>query len=542
MTGNFTGGRSALRTFGVVLVVLGLTVQAGAAQMSVAQGDAAVADSTTVVSVETTWADGINETSVVAAGNVTSLADNESATVWLEYRTNGSTTWQSTAQQTVDSVGPFREVLTGLESGATYEYRARAAGNSSSGVNGSVETFTVPDNPPVVETGPAERVTESSARLTATVEWLGNADSAEVVFVVSPVGSDTTVSTSGQTITDSGSVGETVRKLRPNTTYEAVAHVHASDGDNATAGPVQFTTDTQFVVTTDGVGTVNETAVRLSGSVVDLGGADSADVGFEYRERGATEWMQTAWTTVTAPGTVNETLTGLSPETTYEVRATGAAVDNDRATGETLTVATDSAFAVSTDSATVVNDTAVTVDGGVTDLGGADAATVTVEYRRAGTSEWLTARRTEVASTGDVSATVTGLEAGTDYEVRVTGSASDGDRATGAVRTVTTDRAASAPAVDSFTTDQKRSPNPHLEFTADWDVSDADGDLDTVTVEVVDSDGRVVRTATTSVSGGSASGADSFKLKHVRNQRFTVRLTVTDESGHSTTETRTVAE
>jgi len=40
------------------------------------------------------------------------------------------------------------------------------------------------------------------------------------------------------------------------------------------------------------------------------------------------------------------------------------------------------------------------------------------------------------------------------------------------------------------------------------------------------------------VYGSTASGSDHVRLKHVRNQRFTVRLTVTDDAGESTTETR----
>ena len=1038
MTGEVhTGERSVLRTIAVVTVLLGLTVQAGAAQVSLQQGASVDSTAGSSVAVETTWADPINESSVVVAGNLTALAANESADVWFEYRQKGTASWHSSTIETVETVGPFREVLTGLESGATYEYRARAA-DGSAAINGTISTVTVPDNPPTVKAEPAASVTESSARLSANVGWLGNADSAEVFFVVSPVGSDETIRTASETITQDGTVTQTVQQLRPNTSYEFVAHVHASDGDNATASPLQFTTDTEFAVRTGVAGAVNETAVKVTGWVSDFGGADSADVGVEYRRQDASQWTQAGWTTVTSSATVSETITGLSSETTYEVRVVGAAIDNDQDTGQTLTVTTESdpapsvsttgpadvsetfvgmtasvtdlggaesvdvtfelrqsgasewrtvaartiseprdvradyfdlqsnttyeyravaagsdgdnatgapvqfttdtefavrtdgalarnatavgvtgqitdfggaesasafvqyrlagasnwtrtnetratlssagsiegvvtglapettyevriravgtdedqdfgqavtvttdsdaapavaatgvsdvtehsarmagtvtdlggadsaeaafqlrrpdsnewftfetrtvrgpadlnatfrdfqanstydyrvvvnasdgdiatsdsvafttdeavsvttdaasavnssaivangsvehfgesadvsveyrkpgsytwtvgaqtsvssagtfegvvtgldpgttyevrvravasdgyegygavhnvttgddpdpiasttgatnvtedsarltasvtdlggadgatvtvslrnvetgerstvatrtisgpadvsvlaeglsadttyayhvvveatdgdvvetgserfttetALAVTTDSTSVVNESAVTVSGTLADLGGADTATVAVEYRQAGTSEWVTAEQSTLASPGDVTATVDGLGSGTTYEVRLTATASDGDADAGDALTATTETAASAPAVDSFSTDQAHSPNPHLEFSADWSVSDADSDLDTVTVDVIDSDGTVVRSTTSSVGGGSATGSDSFKLKHVRNQEFTVKLTVTDESGRTTTETRTVTE
>lgn len=943
MTGNSsTGARTALRTVGVVLVVLGLAVQAGAAQLPVAQGATEVGetgDGATAVDVETTWADPINESSVVAAGNVTALADNASATVWLEYRANGSASWQSTARQTVESVGSFREVVTGLTSGASYEYRARAeAGNDT--VSGSVGTFEVPDNPPTVETEPAETVKESGAALTGSVQWLGNAESAEVRFAYRPVGADEFQRTPARTVTSDGSVEWFVETLEPNTTYEYRVEATASDGDAATGSLVEFTTDepfavrtdevtpvnatavtvdatvenfgdapsadgfvqyreagadtwrtavqtgassagafggnvtgldpgtdyqfrayglasdgdsdygavanvttgdgpdsapaaaptgatgvtedsarltatvtdlggadsaevsfvlrrdgaeqgetvaasnvsapgdvaatvdglaadasyeyravveasdgdavetdaaafatdTEFAVRTESASTVNGTAVTVTGAVADLGGADAATLVFEYRANGTTEWTRAGTSKLDAAGSDAVTVTGLEPGAEYEVRVTGAAVDNDRDTGESLPVATDAdpapavtttgatdvsehsarltatvtdlggadsadvtfewrragteqwgpvgtrtvtgpadlnatfrdfqanstyefravvtasdgdtatggvrtlttdaEFSVVTDSVVAVNDTAVSVNGRVVDLGGADAATATVEYRAVGASEWSTAAPTKRSTAGDVDATVTGLDPGTEYEVRVTATASDGDSdagrvlsartdaplavsttgavevngsaatltgnltaiggaddasvafeyraggdddwqtvsagnvsspgefrrtvtgldagatyefravatasdgddAAGETRTLTTEASESAPAIDSFDVWEFWSPNPHLAFMAVWDVSDDDGDLDEVTVEVVDGDGAVVDSATTDAAGDEHGGANYFRLKHVDGEEFTVRLVVTDESGETTTDTRTVSD
>ncbi len=417
--------------------------------MSVAQGDGAV-DGAVVhadaVSVETTWADPINESSVVAAGNVTALAANESATVWLEYRRDGASTWQSTSRQTVDSVGDFREVFTGLVSGASYEYRARAeAGNDT--VSGSTGTFEVPDNPPTVKAGAVRDVGERSANLTASVGWLGGADSAEVYFVVSPVDSETAFPTERQTVTGDGPVSHVTGQLEPNTTYESTVHVEASDGDDATGEPVRFTTAAAFAVETHGVAAVNATALKASGAVTDFGGAESADVGFEYRRAGANEWTAAGWTTVTGTEAVSATLTGLSPNTTYEVRAVGAAIDNDRDIGETLTVTTDAAAdpdtdpAVTATGATDVTQHTANVTASVADLGGADSAEVAFQLRGGFADDWFTFETRTVSGPADLTATFRDFQANTTYEYRAVLTASDGDNATGEPVRFTTDEA-----------------------------------------------------------------------------------------------------
>ncbi len=108
--------------------------------------------------------------------------------------------------------------------------------------------------------------------------------------------------------------------------------------------------------------------------------------------------------------------------------------------------------------------------------------------------------------------------------------------------TVSNDTSESAPTVESYTVTEAGSPNPHAEITADWSVADADGNLDTVVVEVVDGSGSVVDSNTTDVGGSSASGTDQFKVKHAQNQTFDVTLTVSDTAGNSASATRTVTE
>jgi hypothetical protein len=202
----------------------------------------------------------------------------------------------------------------------------------------------------------------------------------------------------------------------------------------------------------------------------------------------------------------------------------------------------DTSVAVSTDAATDVGETSATLNGSLSDLGGASSADVAFEYREAGASSWSTTAAQTLSSTGGFSESVSGLSGGTDYEYRATAEASDGDTSTGSTATFTTSSADVPPTVESYAVSEAGSPNPHAEITAEWTVSDAGGDLASVVVEVFDSEGTLAADARTDVSGSSASGSDEFKIRHADGQTFDVTLTVTDENGATASQTATVTE
>jgi subtilisin family serine protease len=86
------------------------------------------------------------------------------------------------------------------------------------------------------------------------------------------------------------------------------------------------------------------------------------------------------------------------------------------------------------------------------------------------------------------------------------------------------------PTIDNFTVSTRTS-GPWLRAEMSWTVSDEDGDLDTVVLELLDGT-SVVDSVTINVSGSSASGETELRT---RGSADSVRLTVTDEAGNSTT-------
>ncbi|WP_396610542.1 DNRLRE domain-containing protein [Haloferax sp. S1W] len=315
---------------------------------------------------------------------------------------------------------------------------------------------------------------------------------------------------------------------RLDVTYEA----ESGDGDASVA------------VTTESPSAVGETTATLEGTLTDLGGAASADVSFEYRKVGASNWATTATQTLSATGSFSESVDGLTDGVEYEYRAVATASDGDTATGSVVTfTTTDDPPAVTTGSATNVGETTATLEGSLDDLGNAASADVGFEYREVGASSWSGTTPQTLSATGGFSTAVDGLASGTDYEFRAVVDASDGDTATGSsVPFTTTESTNHPPAIDDYTVTELGSPNPHAEIIADWAVSDADGNLRRVMVEVVDSGGQTVGRSETSVGGTSATGRDEFKIKHVRGERFDVTLTVTDSDGATANATQSVRE
>lgn len=89
------------------------------------------------------------------------------------------------------------------------------------------------------------------------------------------------------------------------------------------------------------------------------------------------------------------------------------------------------------------------------------------------------------------------------------------------------------PVIDAFNV-STRTTGPLFRAMANWSVSDIDGNLSSVTVEMLNGS-SVVDAVTTSVSGSSASGSTEVIT---RGSADAVRLTVTDSTGKSVTETK----
>lgn len=192
---------------------------------------------------------------------------------------------------------------------------------------------------------------------------------------------------------------------------------------------------------------------------------------------------------------------------------------------------------VSTGTAGAIDDTSATLTGTLGDLGDAASADVFFEYRKSFETTWVATPKQTFSEPTGYSADVTGLEPGTEYTFRAAAVDSNGFQTTGGGAQFTTTGSGSPPTIDTFTVTEAGDPNPHVDITVEWSVSDPNGDLAEVVVGLLDADGNLLDAIPTDVSGSSASGTDEFFVKKGEGQRYTVSLTVTDQQGQRTIQT-----
>ncbi|WP_255198803.1 fibronectin type III domain-containing protein [Halorarius litoreus] len=339
----------------------------------------------------------------------------------------------------------------------------------------------------------------------------------------------------------------------------------APDGSTSDSGSTDSST---LAVSTMEPSSVGSTTATLTGSLDSLGGATGASVYFEHRATGTDDWRSTSPETVEETGTFEATVDLLESGTEYEYRAIAETVDGN-ATGSAVSFNTsyNHYLEVQTfDNSGIVYD--FTVDGSV------------VKADHAGNNDTITDNGDGTYSvegeTGNgfyddyyFNGQVTAFSAEThpeadngDYELRLDGDVVTVDELTGQSDSTdstdstddTTDSTDSTdetsdstgsgtnPTISTFDVSEAGSPNPHLDVTSVWEVADADGDLSWVLVQVVNSSGLVVDAAKTSISGDSAADVNYFKVKNVDGQSFSVKLTVSDAAGNTTTVTKSVSE
>jgi subtilisin len=194
-------------------------------------------------------------------------------------------------------------------------------------------------------------------------------------------------------------------------------------------GTGETTTTTSFGVSTVQATDVQTTSATLNGSVADLGGADTADIAFEYRPVGGS-WSTTASQTLSAAQTFSQSVSGLNSGTDYECRATGLSSSGETATGSTVAFTT---VAETTESPPAINrfnvseagrkdpHAEVTVNWDATDVDG-DLASVVLEVAD---SSGTTLRSTAWTFDGTAAASDTDeyrfkKGGGVDYQVTMT--------------------------------------------------------------------------------------------------------------------------
>ena len=348
--------------------------------------------------------------------------------VRLHYRADGTTAWSTPPKSSKTKSSGTTISLTGLAAGTTYEVQVWLnSGTPPSGTQ--IYEFTTLEevvSDPSISDLEFESIGQTSATAMVKIADAGT-DMKEVYLKHSIQGEDnwSMLPTPTTTYRDSASIA--LDGLQEQTTYE-VAVALSGDFNGMTIGT--FTTLAGPNLSGVSISGITQTSAVATVNIANAGTAQKT-VSLRHRRFGETEW-DTARTKTTTDESAAFDLTGLSPQTKYEVEAALSSDFTDSATATFTTLSPDPSL-----SNVIVRDikqTTATAAIAIADPGDT-THTVYLHYRTTPQGEWSetqTANSNTVTtekeeSNGEISTivvgrarvSISGLTADTEYEVQV---------------------------------------------------------------------------------------------------------------------------
>ena len=348
--------------------------------------------------------------------------------VRLHYRADGTTSWSTPPKTSKTKSSGTTISLTGLAAGTTYEVQVWLnSGTPPSGTQ--IYEFTTLEevvSDPSISNLEFENIGQTSATAMVKIADAGT-DMKEVYLKHSIQGEDnwSMLPTPTTTYRDSASIA--LDGLQEQTIYE-VAVALSGDFNGMTIGT--FTTLAGPSLSGVSISGITQTSAVATVNIEDAGTAQKT-VSLRHRRFGETEW-DTARTKTTTDESAAFDLTGLSPQTKYEVEAALSSDFTDSATATFTTLSPDPSL--SNVIARDIKQTTATAAIAIADPGDT-THTVYLHYRTTPQGEWSetqTANSNTVTiekeeSNGEISTivvgrarvSISGLTAATEYEVQV---------------------------------------------------------------------------------------------------------------------------
>jgi hypothetical protein len=374
--------------------------------------------------VSTTGSSEVTNVTATLTGNLDSKGSAASVVVYFDYGLD--TNYGSTSSnQSVSTNGPFSIQITGLTSGLTYHFRARADGGLSGTATGTDMSFPTKTGP-TVSTGAPTNVLTTSVTLNGNLTFVGTTPPASLSFEYGTSTSyGNTVPATPASTSSPTTFSAAITNLTPGATYHYRAVANGGLSGYGYGNDEQFNALVPPSVVTNSATSVTNTSLTLNGTLTNMGsGTSSVIVSFEY---GLADTSQTPGTPITAvespltgTGVFHADISGLSPATTYHFRAVANGGVNGITRGSDVTIATGSVPpTVSTIGSSTVTNNSALVSGNLTAIGTAPGISLSFEYGLT-TSYGASISATPASSSAPASftATISGLTSGTLYHFR----------------------------------------------------------------------------------------------------------------------------
>jgi phosphodiesterase/alkaline phosphatase D-like protein len=363
----------------------------------------------------------ISSSGATVNGVLTSLGSAPGAEVSFQWGTASGSYPNQTPESSKDSPGTFNRPLSGLSNVTTYYYRAKVDRDPHGGAFGDEWAFLTGSTCPTGTTQTATGIIADGATLNGNLLTLGSASSVNGCFqwgITSGVYDHQTdlhmmSSPAPFTFSLTGLAGGATCYYRAKIDGGIYGSVFGAER-SFTAG------STCPTIFTDTPTTITASSAQLNGILTTTGNAAfPVNVSFQWGTAAGVYPNETTMQPVTATGTFNANISGLSSGTLYYYRAkvddgtSGGAFGEEHSfrAGSTCPTAT-------TQTATAISTTGTTLNGNLITLGSASSVNVMFQWGISPTVYVNVTSPTAMTSGAPFAADVTGLNDGTTYYYR----------------------------------------------------------------------------------------------------------------------------
>lgn len=390
----------------------------------------------------------VAQTSAICGGNITNSGGMDITMRGVCWSTEHNPTTNDQHTEDGMGIGEFDSELTNLIANVKYYVRAYATSYYGTSYGNEVE-FSTQMGAPAVTTKSVTGITASSASCGGNVtnSGGGTVSARGVCWSTSQ-----TPTISDSHTSDGTGVGEftsSITGLSNNVTYYVRAYATNSNGISYGEERSFITQEGLAVLTTNNVTNVTATTATCGGEITD-------DGGFNITARGVC-WSTSQDPTIadahtsdgTGTGSFTSSLTSLSYNTTYYVRAYATNSKGTSYGDEKVFTTSKLAPTVTTAEATSVTTNSAVTGGNVTSDGGASVTARGVCWSTSQNPTISGNHTTDGNGTGEFTSSLTGLEENTTYYVRAYATNSEGT-SYGSQKSFTTSQNTSLPSVTTY--------------------------------------------------------------------------------------------